>query len=166
MAATGEQREGSAVRRYRQADATVPRVRGGRPRDHRREGAVGTLDLGAFFDMVSPQIDVSGNGNLPLIPPDRVGVSVEFTSDRLRANVDYVRASEQHEVAEFELPSEGYDDLRARIAWRFRPGDATVDLYLAGRNLTDDEQRLHTSIVKDLAPQPGRTIEAGLRMRF
>ena len=165
MAATGEEREGSAVRRYRQADATYPgfEVEG---RVTIAEGAVGTLDLGAFFDMVSPQIDVSGNGNLPLIPPDRVGVSVEFTSDRLRANVDYVRASEQHEVAEFELPSEGYDDLRARIAWRFRPGDATVDLYLAGRNLTDDEQRLHTSIVKDLAPQPGRTIEAGLRMRF
>ena len=45
--------------------------------------------------MVSPEIDVSGNDNLPLFPPDRVGVSLEFTSDRLRANVDYVRASEQ-----------------------------------------------------------------------
>ena len=116
--------------------------------------------------MVSPEIDVSGNDNLPLIPPDRTGVSLGFTSDRVRAHVDYVRASRQHEVADFELPSEGYDDLRARIAWRFRPGDATVDLYLAGRNLTDDEQRLHTSVVKDLAPQPGRTIETGLRMRF
>ena len=165
QAATGEEREGFAVRRYSQADATFPgfEVEG---RVTIAEWAAGTLDLGAFFDMVSPTIDVSGNDNLPLIPPDRTGVSLAFTSDRLRANVDFVRASEQDEVAEFELPSEGYDDLRARIAWRFRPGDATVDLYLAGRNLTDDEQRLHTSVVKDLAPQPGRTIEAGLRMRF
>ena len=116
--------------------------------------------------MVSPELDVSGNDNLPLIPPNRVGVSIEFTSDRLRANVDYVRASEQDDVAEFELPSDSYDDLRARIAWRLRPGAMTVDLFIAGRNLTDDEQRLHTSVVKDLAPQPGRTIEAGLRMRF
>ena len=165
QAATGEEREGFHVRRYSQADATFPgfEVEG---RVTIADWAAGTLDLGGFFDMVSPEIDVSGNDNLPLIPPDRTGVSLEFTSDRVRANVDYVRASEQDEVAEFELPSEGYDDLRARIALRFRPGDATVDLYLAGRNLTDDEQRLHTSVVKDLAPQPGRTIEAGLRMRF
>ena len=165
QAATGEEREGFDVRRYSQADATFPgfEVEG---RVTVAEWAAGTLDLAAFFDTVSPEIDVSGNDNLPLIPPDRAGVSLEFTSDRLRANVDYVRASEQDEVADFELPSEGYDDLRARIAWRFRPGDTTVDVFLAGRNLTDDEQRLHTSVVKDLAPQPGRTIEAGLRMRF
>ncbi|MCY3810203.1 MAG: TonB-dependent receptor [Gammaproteobacteria bacterium] len=165
QAATGEEREGFAVRRYSQADATFPgfEVEG---RVTVAEWAAGTLHLGAFFDMVSPQLDISGNDNLPLIPPNRTGLSLEFTSDRLRANVDYVRASEQDDVAEFELPSDGYDDLRARIAWRFRPGDTIVDLFLAGRNLTDDEQRLHTSVVKDLAPQPGRTIEAGLRMRF
>ena len=165
QAATGEEREGFAVRRYSQADATFPgfEVEG---RVTVAEWAAGTLHLGAFFDMVSPELDVRGNDNLPLIPPNRTGVSVEFTSDRLRANVDYVRAAEQDDVAEFELPTDGYEDLRARIAWRFRPGDAVVDLFLAGRNLTDDEQRLHTSVVKDLAPQPGRTIEAGFRMRF
>ena len=165
QAATDEERDGFDVRRYSQADATFAgfEVEG---RVTVAEWGAGRLDLGAFFDMVSPELDVSGNDHLPLIPPDRVGVSLEFTSDRLRANVDFVRAAEQDDVAEFELPTDGYDDLRARIAWRFRPADRTVDLYLAGRNLTDDEQRLHTSVVKDLAPQAGRTIEAGLRMRF
>ena len=153
------------MRRYAQADATFAGfdVKG---RVTVAEWAAGTLDLGAFFDMVSPEIDVSGNDNLPLFPPDRAGVSLEFTSDRLRANVDYVRASEQDDVADFELPSDPYDDLRARVAWRFRPSGTTVDLFLAGRSLTDDEQRLHTSVVKDLVPQRGRTIEAGPRMRF
>ncbi len=165
QAATDEEREGFDVRRYAQADATFAgfEVEG---RVTIAEWGVGRLDLGAFFDTVSPELDISGNDNLPLIPPDRVGVSLDFTSDRLLANVDYVRASDQDDVSEFELPTDGYDDLRARIAWRFRPADMTVDLYLAGRNLTDDEQRLHTSIVKDMAPQMGRTIEAGLRMRF
>ena len=165
QAATGEERDGFNVRRYAQAGATFT--------GFEVEGDVtvvewgaGRLEIGAFFDMVSPELDVSGNDNLPLMPPNRIGVSLAFTGDRLRANVDYVRASEQDDVAEFELPSDSYDDLRARVAWRFRPGDMVVDLYLAGRNLTDDEQRLHTSVVKDLAPQPGRTIEAGLRMSF
>ena len=165
QAATGEEEAGFDVRRYAQAAATFPgfEVEG---RVAVAEWVAGTLDLGAFFDMVSPEIDVSGDDNLPLIPADRVGVSLEFTNDRLRANVDYVRAFEQHDVADFELPSDAYDDLRARIAWRFRLSGTTVDLFLAGRNLTDDEQRLHTSVVKDLVPQPGRMIEAGLRVRF
>ena len=165
QAATGEQRDGFDVLRYSQADATFP--------GFEVEGSVtiaeweaGKLEIGAFFDTVSPEIDVSGNDNLPLIPPDRVGVSLEFTNNRLRANLDYVRASEQDNVAEFELPSDAYNDLRARIAWRFRAGDIALDLFLAGRNLTDDEQRLHTSVVKDLVPQPGRMIEAGLHIRF
>jgi len=165
QAATGEERDGFDVRRYSQANATFTgfEVEG---RVTVAEWGAGRLEVGAFFDMVSPKLDVSGNDNLPLIPPDRLGVSLEFTGNRLRANVDYVRASEQDDVAEFELPSDSYDDLRARIAWRLRPGDMTVDLFVAGRNLTDDEQRLHTSVVKDLAPQPGRMIEAGMRMRF
>ena len=91
-------RTASDVRRSAQADATFAGfdVKG---RVTVAEWAAGTLDLGAFFAMVSPEIDVSGNDNLPLFPPDRVGVSLEFTSDRLRANVDYVRASEQDDVA-------------------------------------------------------------------
>ncbi|MDE0177197.1 MAG: TonB-dependent receptor [Gammaproteobacteria bacterium] len=165
QAATGEEQDGFDVRRYAQADATFAgfEVEG---RTTIAEWGAGRFEVGAFFDMVSPELEVSGNDNLPLIPPNRIGVSFEFTSDRLRANVDYVRASEQDDVAEFELPSDSYDDLRARIAWRLRPGGMTVDLFVAGRNLTDDEQRLHTSVVKDLAPQPGRTVEAGMRMRF
>ena len=165
QAATGEEQDGFDVRRYAQADATFAgfEVEG---RTTIAEWGAGRFEVGAFFDMVSPELEVSGNDNLPLIPPNRIGVSFEFTSDRLRANVDYVRAAEQDDVAEFELPSDSYDDLRARIAWRLRLGGMTVDLFVAGRNLTDDEQRLHTSVVKDLAPQPGRTIEAGLRMRF
>ena len=165
QAATGEERDGFDVRRYSQADATFAgfEVEG---RLTVAEWDAGRLEVGAFFDTVSPEIDVSGNDNLPLIPPDRVGLSLEFTGERLRANVDYVRAFEQDDVAEFELPSDAYNDLRARVSWRFRPNDTTLDLFLAGRNLTDDEQRLHTSVVKDLAPQPGRTVEAGLVMRF
>ena len=165
QAATGEEEDGLDVREFAQADATFA---GFEVEGHVTvaEWGLGSLELGAFFDMVSPELDISGNEHLPLIPPDRVGVSVEFANDRLRANVDFVRAFEQDDVADFELPTDGYDDLRARIAWRFRPGDMAVDLFLAGRNLTDDEQRRHTSIIKDLAPDPGRMIEAGLRMQF
>ena len=131
QAATGEEQDGFAVRRYSQADATFAgfEVEG---RVTVAEWGAGHLEIGAFFDMVSPELDISGHDNLPLIPPERAGVSLEFTGDPLRANVDYVRASEQDDVADFELPSDSYDDLRARVAWRFRPGDTVVDLFWPG----------------------------------
>jgi len=39
-------------------------------------------------------------------------------------------------------------------------------VFFSGRNLTDDEQRLNTSFISQFAPQPGRTMELGLRVRF
>ena len=45
-------------------------------------------------------------------------------------------------------------------------GAADCTLFFQGRNLGDEEQRNHASIVKDFAPAPGRTLEAGIRVAF
>ena len=52
------------------------------------------------------------------------------------------------------------------LAYRLNLGNNLLELFLTGRNLTDDEQRYHTSFIKDFAPQPGRTIEAGVTFRL
>ena len=122
--------------------------------------------MNAFFDTVSADLDVSGNDNLAQIPPERVGVGVDLAWGGFDASVDFIHAFKQHDVAEFELVTDPYDDLRAYLGWHGKWGGTGVTVYLQGRNLTDDEQRRHTSIIKDLAPSPGRTIEAGVRVRF
>ena len=63
-----------------------------------------------------------------------------------------------------ELPTDGFDDLNVHLNYSLDLGGNQVSLFLNGRNLTDDEQRLHTSFIGQLAPQPGRTIEAGIRV--
>ena len=45
-------------------------------------------------------------------------------------------------------------------------GDNRWSVMAIGRNLTDDEQRFQASFIGNLAPQPGRTIEVGLRLAF
>jgi iron complex outermembrane receptor protein len=50
-----------------------------------------------------------------------------------------------------------------RLAYKIDFQNSQLELFLNGNNLTDEEQRLHTSFIKDLAPQPGRTIEFGIR---
>jgi len=39
-------------------------------------------------------------------------------------------------------------------------------MYLKGENLGDEEARLHTSLLKDLAPLPGRNVTVGMRVYF
>jgi len=127
----------------------------------------GSLEASAMFDTVSAELDVSGNDKLPRIPPTRYGLGLAANWGAVRASVDYLRVREKDSVADFELPTEAYDDARAYLGAEFGLGnDASLTVFLQGRNLTDDEQRQHSSFIKDLAPQPGRTVEAGIRARF
>ena len=165
QAATGEEMDGLIVRRFAQADATFTGL------DLEASFTVAEwgdshLELTGFFDMVSAELDVSGNDNLPLIPPSRSGIGLQFEAGGFNANLDYVRASKQDRVADYELPTDGYEDLRVYLGYEIETGGRLTELYLRGRNLTGEEQRKHTSIIKDLAPDPGRTIEAGVRLRF
>ena len=42
-----------------------------------------------------------------------------------------------------------------RVAWRVGEADGTQwELFLDGRNLTDEEARPHTSLLRDFAPLP------------
>ena len=163
--ATGAEEDGMDVRQFSQADATFTGLD--------LEAAVtvaeweaGSMEVSAFYDIVSAELDVSGNDNLPRIPPQRAGVGLALDWGNLDFNVDYVRAFKQDDVADFELVTDAYDDLRAYVGWNGEWGDTSVTLFVQGRNLTDDEQRLHTSIIKDLIAQPGRTVEAGIRIAF
>jgi iron complex outermembrane receptor protein len=69
-------------------------------------------------------------------------------------------------VGEFEQPSDDFQDLRIFLTSRLPVSFADIEVFVRGKNLTDDEQRYHTSFIKDFAPQPGRTIEGGVRMHF
>lgn len=165
QAATGEEMEELNVRRFAQADATFTGL------DLEASFTVmewgdAKLDVTGFFDTVSAELDVSGNDHLPLIPPRRAGIGLDFEAGAFNARLDYVRAAAQDDVADNELPSEGYNDLRAWLGYEIERDGMLAEVFLRGRNLTGDEQRKHTSIIKDRAPEPDRTIEAGLRISF
>ena len=165
QAATGVEMDDLPVRVFRQADAdfvgldleTAIAV---------AEWADGSLLAKAFFDTVSAQLDVSGNDNLARMPPNRFGLGLSLTAGAFSASLDYIRVSRQSDVADFELEADAYNDLRAYLGWEYEAGDVLTQVFLRGRNLTGDEQRQHTSPVKDFAPNPDRTIEAGVRTRF
>lgn len=126
----------------------------------------GALTFGAGFDTVRGRLDGGDNRNIPRISPQRWRVGVSSNWQGLRAELTFQHTASQDDVAFGELPTDAFDDLRLHLGYALMLGDSTVELFLNGRNLTDDEQRLHTSFIKDFAPQPGRTIEAGIQVRL
>ncbi len=160
---TGEIEDELAVLLYRQADADFTGL------DlelgvHLLDLAKGDLDLKLTFDTVKAELS-SGEG-LPRIPADRFGAQLVWGNDDWRAKLGYTKTNSQTDVAAFELPTEGYDNVSVRLERSFDFGDSKLTAFISGKNLTDEEQRAHTSFVKDFVPAPGRTIEAGLRLKF
>lgn len=127
----------------------------------------GEARLHGKFDYVDAKLSVGGNDRLPRIPPLRYGVGLSARWGDITMGVDYLRAEDQDETAEHELPTDGYDDLSVHATLGLPAGNgSTMEFFLHGKNLTNDEQRLHTSHIKDFSPQPGRTFEVGARLRF
>lgn len=130
----------------------------------------GDLDLNFLFDVVRGELDsqpsASKNRNLPRIPADRTSLGLSWKSESWEMSLDFLRVNNQRRVAGFELPTDSYGDLSVFVQRKLSFAGGEANLFLNGRNLTDDEQRHHGSIVKDFAPALGRHWELGFRLDF
>ena len=85
---------------------------------------------------------------------------------RWRASLGAVRYSKQDDVAQNEEPSDGYTLVDAHLAYRWDRPASSWEVFLDGSNLTDEEARPHTSLLRDYAPLPGRGVAFGIRAYF
>ena len=110
------------------------------------EVANGNLEFRGFFDLIRASLDV------PLIPPNRVGMSATQSWGLIALTLEVMRVGEQDDIPSYELPTKSYTDIGAHLEWQptFANGQE-MTVFLRGDNLSDAEQRYHTSFVKDLA---------------
>ena len=125
------------------------------------------LDLIGQVDYVRATNE-SNDQDLPRIPPLRTIVGLEYGYKGLfGADVEGVFVSKQDKVAEGELPTDSYALLNASLNVNVPVGDAhRVTLFARGTNLTDNEARVHSSFIKDLAPLRGRSVLFGVRAKL
>lgn len=129
-----------------------------------REVAFRVGDDDHFHDYTAT---LAGGGNLPRMAPWRAGAELGWESDAWRASLGAVRYARQDRVARNESETPGYTLVDANIAWhRDTAAGNAWEVFVDGRNLLDKEARVHTSFLKDLAPLPGRSIGAGVRLFF
>ena len=103
---------------------------------------------------------------LPRIAPLRLRSGVLWELNRWQARVDVEHASNQGRVPDNESGTDGYTTLGASAGYHFEVGNSQWLAFVKGENLTNQTVRYASSILRDIAPAPGRSIEVGLRTTF
>lgn len=105
--------------------------------------------------------------NLPLQPVTRFGIEAGYRKGQWQANLAAVRSSAQRRLAASEATaSPSYLRVDAGISLLQRAAGVQWTWFAMVKNLLDEDIRLSTSIIKDVAPQPGRSVILGVRARF
>lgn len=128
------------------------------------EAAGFDVSADAALDLVNAQF--VGGGNPPRIPPRSLTLGVEAESAHWTGRIEAVDTAAQDRVSEFETPTEGYTFLNASLAWRPGGEAGAFTLRLDGRNLTDEEGRVHSSFLKNELPLPGRNLRFSVTANF
>ncbi len=189
LADTGIEEHGTPVRLWTQTDAVFTGAEAEAVL-HLADNDSGAWDLRLFADRVRAERDGGGSrsvafevphgdhahhyeaqlasdGYLPRIAPGRFGADLSWELGGWRASLGAVRYQEQDQVAEHEEPSPGYTLVDAHLGYRWdRENGNSWEVFLDGSNLTDQEARPHTSLLRDYAPLPGRALAFGLRAWF
>lgn len=166
LAATGEvdDEEGLPIRQWSQHDA---HFRGAESelKFKLTENDWGRFDTRLFADTVRAEF-TDGAGNVPRIAPGRVGASLLWKRDTWRASLGAIHYAKQDRVGDFETPTGGYTFVDAHLSYSFSAGPAEWELFVDGKNLSDQDARNATSFLKDRAPLPGRAFLFGVRSFF
>ena len=102
------------------------------------------LDGRVFYDQVRIEERSSG-GNIPRVPPRRVGVDLDFDRGPWGADAQAIFVAKQNHAADLEDETSSYTMVNAGIDYTLKYSDAEIKLFLRGENLLDEDARKHTS---------------------
>ncbi|MFT4174806.1 MAG: TonB-dependent receptor, partial [Rhodocyclaceae bacterium] len=129
------------------------------------EGGNGNVDLRAMADYVRAT-NVDTGEPLPRISPMHLGLGADYALGRWGASVDVKYGAAQRRVAANELPTDDYTLVGATFTYTLPVRQASLTAYLKLNNLLDAEVREHSSVLKDIAPQGGRSVMVGVQGVF
>ncbi len=132
---------------------------------HLADLAGGELALGVFGDVTVGEFDDAGD--VPRLPPMRIGSELSWRSDAFGAYVRVINADDQDNAGNFETETDGYTRWDAGVDYRMTlMANTELLAFVKWKNIGDEEIRLSTSFLRNFAPEPGESIEAGIRLTF
>ncbi len=126
------------------------------------KSSAGTLSAKVLADYTRATLNLGGN--VPRIPPYRVGGGLTWRSKPVDASILYLYVGKQDKFGAFDTPTAHYNQLNAQIAWRPFSDHQGIELAIVGQNLTNDVQRAATALNKDEVVMPGRNVRFVLRV--
>jgi iron complex outermembrane recepter protein len=121
-------------------------------------------NLRLFSDSVRATLD--DGGDLPRITPARFGSSLDFNLNQWSANISATHAAKQNHAGHDESETDSYNRLDARVDYTFNNAGADYTLFAKATNLTNADIRNASSYLRDIAPEAGRSVQIGVRVKF
>lgn len=121
-------------------------------------------NLRVFSDLVRATLD--DGGDLPRITPMRVGTSLDFDFNEWSANISATHSAKQDRPGDNEDETDSYNRIDARVDYTFKNAGTDYTLFLKGTNLSNAEIRNASSYLRDIAPEAGRSVQVGVRVKF
>ncbi len=110
---------------------------------------------------------VDANDTIPRLPPLRVGTRLNIERGAFAAYAGVLHAAQQDRTAAFETETDGYNRVDAGVSYQLKAGDGIgALLFVRANNLTKQTIRNSVSLLKDVAPEAGRSLETGVRLTF
>ena len=123
------------------------------------------LHLQLRADVVCTGIDL-GLEIIPRIPPFHLTSALMLERGAFGARLEGIYAAPQSQLAMNETRTSSYFLVNLSLTYRILQGPTTLDVYVKGMNLTNEDAREHTSVLKDRVPLPGRGLVAGMKLTF
>ncbi len=130
-----------------------------------RDNGVRVALFGDAIDGELKGSDLESN-NVPRLPPYRLGIGLGYARGGFDAELRTVHAAEQDDPGAHESVTDSYQRFDASASYRWSAGALEYLLFARGKNLGDEDIRNSSSLLRDVAPEPGRSLEVGLRLQY
>ncbi|RQO34760.1 TonB-dependent receptor [Herminiimonas sp. KBW02] len=110
---------------------------------------------------------LSGAGNLPLQPTTRFGGEIGYREGNWRSGLKVLHAEKQNRLASFETyAAPSYTQVDANLSYTQNFKSTPVTWFAIAKNLLNEDIRLSTSVLREVAPLSGRSLIVGVRTSF
>ena len=123
------------------------------------------VDLTLFSDYTRGKLD--NNGDVPRIPPLRLGFQLDHRNGNWKSNLRLTRALSQGHSGVNEADTPGYNLLNLNTHYHiedFKKADMVI--YAKGNNLLNENIRNSASFLRNFQPEGGIGAELGIRISY
>ena len=128
------------------------------------ETNLGLLNLEVEMDLTRGEL--ADGSDVPRLPPLSGALGLVWEQSSARYFTRLTAADKQDRTGDNEEATDSWVRWDIGGQWQFDFSDSLITLSAAVRNIRDEEIRLSTSVLREYAPEPGRSFNVGVRMEF